>query len=59
MDDDTPRECSFCDRAWGLVGLATALIIGAVGLDLLLGGAITRAMTRTAERLEAASDSGT
>jgi hypothetical protein len=59
MDDEQSRECAWCDKAWGLIGLATALIIGAVGLDLLLGGAITRAMTRTAERLEAVNDSGT
>jgi hypothetical protein len=53
MDDEPARECAFCDRAWGFIGVATALVIGAVGLDLLLGGALTRALFRSTEWQEA------
>jgi hypothetical protein len=58
MDDEPARECAFCDRAWGFIGLSIAIIIGAVGLDLLLGGALTKAVfPRTWQ--EATDDSGT
>ncbi len=56
MDDEAPPgECVFCDRVWGIVGVATALIIGAVGLDLLLGGALTRVFFRPVTWQEAVS----
>jgi hypothetical protein len=48
MDDDQ-RECQFCDRVWGFVGVAIALAIGYVGLDLLTGGALTTALFRPTE----------
>jgi hypothetical protein len=48
------RQCSWCDRGWAAIGIATALAIGAISLDLATGGRITRAIFGEA----AASDSG-
>ena len=53
MGDEPARECVFCDRAWGFIGVATAVVIGAVGLDLLLGGAISRMLFRPSTWQEA------
>jgi|HubBroStandDraft_1064217.scaffolds.fasta_scaffold15366_10 hypothetical protein len=53
MDDDQPRECPFCDRAWGLIGLTVAALIAAAGLDLLTGGRITAALFHPTTQQEA------
>jgi hypothetical protein len=39
-----PRTCLFCERVWGLVGVAAGLAILFIGVDLMLGGGLTRAL---------------
>jgi hypothetical protein len=34
----------FCERVWGLVGVAAGLAILFIGVDLMLGGGLTRAL---------------
>lgn len=34
------EECRFCDRIWGVFGIATGALILLIGIDLLSGGLI-------------------
>jgi hypothetical protein len=54
--DDEPRQCAFCERAWGLIGAAAGLAILAIGLDLILGGALTSAVFRRRNPWSEATD---
>jgi hypothetical protein len=49
MEEDEPRQCVFCERVWGLVGLAAGAVILYIGADLVTGGALTRMLFRTVE----------
>jgi hypothetical protein len=35
-------ECQWCDRVWGVFGVATGALIFLIGMDLLSGGLIGR-----------------
>lgn len=39
---DDNEKCEFCDRIWGVFGVATGTLILLIGLDLLSGGFIGR-----------------
>jgi hypothetical protein len=45
MDEKQPavKQCRACDRAWGAFGIVMGLVVLAIGLDLMTGGALTRA----------------
>jgi hypothetical protein len=37
---NSDEECAFCDRIWGVFGIATGALIMLIGIDLLSGGLI-------------------
>jgi hypothetical protein len=38
--------CRPCEIAWGTFGIVAGCVLFAIGLDLLTGGRLTRALTR-------------
>lgn len=52
--DAAPAEeqVSFGERAMGVIGIAFAIGLLAIGIDLATGGALSRALNRAAENLE-------
>jgi hypothetical protein len=47
----TMKECRACDRVWGVFGVIVGAGILVIGIDLVTGGAITRALTGGARHL--------
>lgn len=45
------EECRFCDRIWGVFGVATGALILLIGLDLLSGGTIGRMVGKPSARV--------
>lgn len=39
---DEDEKCEFCDRVWGVFGVATGALVFLIGMDLLSGGFISR-----------------
>lgn len=50
------EECQFCDRIWGVFGVATGALILLIGLDLLSGGTIGRLVGKPVAGVVASSD---
>jgi hypothetical protein len=48
-EQEAVRTCRPCDRIWGAFGLLAGGALIYMGLDLLTGGALTRAITGTRE----------
>jgi hypothetical protein len=47
MDPGEVKPCRPCEIAWGTFGVLAGLILLAIGTDLVTGGWLTRALTRS------------
>lgn len=47
---DENEECAFCDRIWGVFGVATGALVFLIGMDLLSGGFIGRMVGKPVAR---------
>jgi hypothetical protein len=43
-EEDVIRQCRPCDVLWGTLGLLITVAVGYISIDLLAGGALTRAI---------------
>lgn len=55
---NSDEECEFCDRIWGVFGVATGALILLIGLDLLSGGTIGRLVGKPNARVDSGVDYG-
>jgi hypothetical protein len=44
---DKAKDCRPCEITWGVFGVLAGCVLFAIGLDLLTGGRITQALTRS------------
>jgi hypothetical protein len=44
---DKAKDCRPCEITWGVFGVLAGTVLFAIGLDLLTGGRITQALTRS------------
>lgn len=44
---DKPKDCRPCEIAWGVFGVIAGCVLLAIGADLLTGGRLARALTRS------------
>jgi hypothetical protein len=45
-DQSEVRECAFCDRVWGLMGVSIGLFLVFTGVDLMINGKLSARMRK-------------